>query len=71
MELCRKIGAAKQKEHVRALEEAILKEIQEKHSKSQAEEEGLCMGLSGAMGETGNLVHSKLDVRTSVGGEVE
>ena len=39
VELRRKIGVAKQKDHIGDLEEAILKEIQEKHSKSQAEEE--------------------------------
>ncbi len=39
VELRRKIAAAKQKEHVHDLESAILKEIQDKHSKVQAEEE--------------------------------
>ena len=43
VELCRAIKAAKRKEHVRDLEETILKEIQDKYSKVQAqapEEEG-------------------------------
>ena len=37
VELRRVIGAAKQKEHVRDLENAILKEIQDKYSKVQAQ----------------------------------
>ena len=39
VELRRKIGAAKQKERISDLETAILKEIQDKHSKTQAEVE--------------------------------
>ncbi len=39
VELRRKIGAAKQKDHVQDLESDILKEIQDKYSKVQAEEE--------------------------------
>ena len=39
VEMRRKIGAAKQKEHNQDLESAILKEIQEKHAKCQAEED--------------------------------
>ena len=39
VELCRVIKAAKRKEHVRDLEEEILKEIQDKYSKVQAEAE--------------------------------
>ncbi len=39
VELRRKIGAAKQKERVQDLESAILKEIQDKYAKVQAEED--------------------------------
>ena len=39
VELRRVIKAAKRKEHVRELEEAILKEIQDEYSKVQAEAE--------------------------------